>query len=166
MTDSQEYSTRDLAARLAGQSTGKAFASALRQVQHWTELDHLATLGTKNTGTGRSRLYGHNELYKALILRELVRIGVRVAELEGFGEFLDGAVRLNAREWDAACAGTGEAYLQAHFGPDGAMMWQVSGPNPNLKPLTNEARAASGATPRVTSAVVLNLTRLFAGVSR
>lgn len=163
MTDSPELTTRDLAEQLAGKSSGKDFASALRQVQHWTELDHLGTLGAKNTGTGRSRLYGKNELFKAIILRELVRIGVRVAELEGFGDFLNGAIRLNAKVWQQVTEGTGEAFLLAYFGPDGATGWTIEGEQPSLKLLVKPQSGKTAMSKGFTSTVVLNLKRLFEG---
>jgi hypothetical protein len=163
MTDSPELSTRDLAARLSGKSSGRDFASALRQVQHWTELDHLETLGSKNTGTGRSRLYGRNELFKAIILRELVRIGVQVAELESFGDFLNGAIRLNVKVWQQVTQGTGEAFLQAYFGPDGAMSWTIEGEQPSLKLLVRPQTGKTAMSKEFTSTVVLNLKRLFEG---
>ena len=44
-----------------------------RHIRHWTSLDLLVPVGDKHMGTGRSREYPVEEIYRAAVLLELAK---------------------------------------------------------------------------------------------
>lgn len=100
-----------------------AMAKMMRQVRHWTALDLLRTAGPKATGTGVSRVYDENELYKAVILEELVRLGVPTAFMEdsGCGEWLENNKK--QKHWQTAKTGKKDIFLHlASNAEEGSML--------------------------------------------
>jgi hypothetical protein len=61
-----------------------------RQIKHWTSNDLLRTVGSKHTGTGRSRSYSEEEIFSAAYLHELSKYGVTIGNLKRFRKNYDG----------------------------------------------------------------------------
>lgn len=165
------YSVRELVDHLAPEGDEEEKLRLLRQVRHWTNADLLTPLGGKNTGTGTSRKYGPDEVRKAAILRELSRFGLTVTKLEGMGEYLD--YLAEGDEWRDAVTGKRAIYLEMLWEPgDGTHAWRITKANdlldmlrPDWKP--NPPSRKGGIripAPRFTSALVLSLNSIFAGV--
>lgn len=103
-----------------------ALAKMMRQVRHWTALDLLRTAGPKATGTGVSRVYDEDELYKAVILEELVRLGVPAAFMEdsGCGEWLENNKK--QKHWQTAKTGKKDIFLHIASNADEGSMLTLS----------------------------------------
>lgn len=166
------YSVRELVDHLAPEGDEEEKLRLLRQVRHWTNADLLTPLGEKNTGTGVSRKYGPDEVRKAAILRELSRFGLTVTKLEGMGDYLD--YLAEGSEWRDAITDKRAIYLEMLWEPgDGTHAWRIAKADdlldmlrPDWKPPHRRKKRAGGPPdPQFTSALVLSLNRIFAGVN-
>lgn len=143
-----------------------AIAKMMRQVRHWTALDLLCTAGPKATGTGVSRVYDEDELFKAVILEELIRLGVSAAflhEIE-FGEWLEGSKSFD--HWQLAKSGEQDVYLHLGSHPDGSSAVTISDDPKRLLSMlyyVKPAPAPIGKLPpmRFSSLIILNIAALF-----
>lgn len=144
-----------------------ALAKMMRQVRHWTALDLLRTAGPKATGTGVSRVYDEDELYKAVILEELVRIGVPAAFLEDamFGDWLE--LNKGMEHWQLAKDGQVDVFLNLASEPDGGVSTNMSADPVRLLSFLNHAenepapKRGEVPTPHYTSLIIINVTTLF-----
>lgn len=143
-----------------------ALAKMMRQVRHWTALDLLRTAGPKSTGTGVSRVYDEDELYKSVILEELVRLGVPAAflgEIE-FGEWLE--LNKSFDHWNNAKAGERDVFLHfASNGNEGTTLSMSDDPSRLLAFLgfvnVDEALKRNTLAELYSSLIIVNVTALF-----
>jgi len=144
-----------------------------RKIRHWTLMDLLSPHGKKHTGTGKSRLYSIQEIYKAAILMELTRWKVPLPVLtDSFDIMLDS--HEDGKEWTMAVEGTANVFL-ALVRTDELINWQMSAHEPKISYLTHEndpnsedylqGKIGSDDDPYCfdwpTSAIVMNITRIF-----
>lgn len=149
-----------------------ALARMMRQVRHWTALDLLRTAGPKATGTGVSRVYDEDELYKAVILEELVRLGVPAAFLEDaeFGEWLD--FNKKTENWQCAKDGQIDIFLNLTSEADGGGAMIMSEDPSKFLIFLNHARNRPASRndglpmPKYTSMIIVNVTALFQRVPK
>lgn len=149
-----------------------ALAKMMRQVRHWTALDLLRTAGPKATGTGVSRVYDEDELYKAVILEELVRVGVPAAFMEEneFGEWLD--LNKGMEHWQLAKDGQVDVFLNLASEADGSVGTIMSQDAGKFLRYLNHAQNKPKPTgdglpmPKYTSLILLNVTALFQKVPK
>ncbi|MEP0521434.1 MAG: hypothetical protein ABJO09_06440 [Hyphomicrobiales bacterium] len=149
-----------------------ALAKMMRQVRHWTALDLLRTAGPKATGTGVSRVYDEDELYKAVILEELVRVGVPAAFMEEneFGEWLD--LNKGMEHWQSTKNGDVDVFLNMASEADGGVGTIMSkDPSTFLRYLNhaqNQPKQVNKGIPmpKYTSLILLNVTALFQKVPK
>jgi hypothetical protein len=117
--------------------------------------------GGKDTGTGTSRRYGANEVRKAAMLVELAhfRIPAPVLELT----FEDTERWTTAHEWQMAVRGDEVIFLNLAYtdGDEGTILSQVIVASSERNLLVATARDPAF---NFASAVVINLTKLFAKV--
>ncbi len=146
-----------------------AMAKMMRKVRHWAARDLLRTAGPKATGTGVSRVYDEEELYKAVILEELVRLGVPAAFMEdsGFGEWLEDN-KGNAH-WKTAKKGKKDVFLHVASNADEGSMLTLSDDPARLMSFLAYAEQdeATKAKPYVqffSSLIIVNVTALFSKV--
>lgn len=151
---------------LVPESDEAALAKMMRQVRHWTTLDLLSTAGPKATGTGVSRAYDGDELYKAVILEELVRLGVPAAFLGdiGFGEWLE--LNKSFEHWENAKAGERDVFLQfASNGDEGITLNMSDDPSRLLAFLgfvnVDAALKGNQLADLYSSLIIINVTALF-----
>ena len=162
MPDSQTYTVKQIAQKLTVKRPDLSLPKLMRQIRHWTALDYLTTIGSKHTGTGVSRLYGPNEVPKALILVELYSRGISLSEFEEFGDFLDFNIKHYAKAWEDALAGKKPIFLMLYFGLDGECACNFETGKLDLKAIYKQDDTL-GTMPELelTTAVVVNMTRLF-----
>nr|WP_306264559.1 hypothetical protein [Pararhizobium sp. IMCC3301] len=143
-----------------------ALSKMIRQFHHWTALDFLRTDGPKATGTGVSRVYDEDEFYKAVILEELVRLGVPAVFLEdiGFGDWLE--TNKDLEHWQIVKEGARDVYLNVASNADEGTILNMSDDPRRLLSLlgfvdTNEEVKSNPHSERYSSMIVVNVTTLF-----
>ena len=162
MSDSQTYTVKQIAQKLAGKRPDLPLPKLMRQIRHWTTLDYLTTIGSKHTGTGVSRLYGTNEVPKALILAELYRRGVSLSEFEEFGKFLDFNIGHYAKTWQDALSGKKPVFLVLYFGLDGSNACNFETGTLDLNAIhQQDGSLGTMLELELTTAIVVNMTCLF-----
>lgn len=119
------FTVKDLAFMFAPSGEPGAYAKIMRQIRHWTNCDVLKPLGSKDTGTGVSRVYDLHGARKAAILVELSRYGVTVEMLAGFDEWCDEVQ--HSEDWKLALESGGPIFIgvtwpQGHNSPG---VWRV-----------------------------------------
>ncbi len=169
--DSHTYTVKDVAS-LIGQTPERDVEQLIRQVRHWTACDLLTTIGDKEPGTGRSRLYDAHQVRKAAVLAELAQYTIDVGKLETFGEWADMLAKHEG--WKTAIEGKHDVYLQMAFNPDGGLSWSINVGEPNLFALKTNSPLKRSIPVRLldggkldmppqdfSTAVVLNITKIF-----
>lgn len=74
---------KDIAKRIAFESSDSVIERTIRQLRHWTQNDLLRTIGEKNTGKGIPRLYEDEPtLLISAILQELTLYGASIETLK------------------------------------------------------------------------------------
>jgi hypothetical protein len=113
------YTVKDIAAIISLDGTPDDLRKCMRQIRHWTNNDVLIPVGGKATGTGVSRVYDEDAIYKAAMAAELVRYGVTVEMLGGelFDEWM--SMVMTAPQWAEAKDEFKDFMLQFIFDPDG-----------------------------------------------
>lgn len=133
-----------------------------RRIRHWTATDLLVPVEGKSTGTGISRRYDADEVRKTAILVELANYRVPATVLDpAFANFSD--TWAESPHWATAISGKRSIYFQFACYEDN-MSFQIAprdAPATILDPMpgldTSRERSP-------VSAIVVNLTRLFAGL--
>jgi hypothetical protein len=159
------YSLKQVCA-LAGLSEDPAEVSKLaRQIRHWTNSDLLHPQSGKRTGTGVSRRYSADEVRRAAVLVEIARYRVPVPVIESFAEAMDGYA--GSPDWQAAMDGTRSVFLQLAWSEHNTQ-WTLSVDAPQTLLFdpkgSKDLQAADDDASRITSAIVMNLTAIFARV--
>ena len=168
--NNETYTLKEMAELLASAFPNEDELKCARKIRHWTSMDLLTTHGKKHTGTGVSREYIFDEIYKAAILMELSRWKVPMPVLvDNFETMVDEYE--NSEDWDTATQALDNVFLALSWDDD-LVNWQLSVREPKLgilETLDNPQdekylRTDFGGgfiveTPN--SIVVLNITRLF-----
>lgn len=129
-----------------------------RHIRHWTSLDLLVPVGDKHTGTGRSRAYPVEEIYRAAVLLELAKWRVPTTVLaDTFREF---TVKFK-KEWRLAVQGTESVYVTMTWS-DGLTVWNIAVGEPELFMLDDPAAKSGPSGPA--SAIVINLSSVLHGL--
>jgi hypothetical protein len=164
------YTLKEMAEILASAFPNDDALKCARKIRHWTSMDLLSTHGKKYTGTGVSREYIFDEIYKAAILMELSRWKVPMPVLaDNFETMVDEYE--NSEDWDTAIEALDNVFLALSWSDD-LVNWQLSVSEPKLGILetldnpqderylrTDFGGGLFVETPN--SIVVLNITRLF-----
>ena len=140
-------------------SGGEEEASRItRHIRHWTSLDLLIPEGDKHTGTGRSREYAVEEIYRAAALLELAKWRVPVTVLAD--TFRDFTVKFE-KEWLLAVQGTAAVFVTMTWS-EGLTVWNIAVGEPELFMLDDPAPKSElcGSA----SAIVINLTLVLRGL--
>ena len=128
-----------------------------RHIRHWTTLDLLVPVGDKHTGTGRSREYPVEEIYRAAVLLELAKWRVPVTVLaDTFRAF---TVNFE-QEWLLAIDGSAAVYVTMTW-REGLTAWVVAIDEPELFMLDDPMESGNGGP---ASAIVINLTQVLHGL--
>jgi hypothetical protein len=138
----------------------------MRQVRHWTACDLLRPVGGKNTGTGVSRRYTASDIRRAAILAELHRYRVPVPVVENFAEAMDTYEFGRGFDvmWKSAIAGDRPVFLQLAW-TEGFTSWGIDFDEPNSLMVAPEGKSRDPGDPfHITSAIVINLTSVFARI--
>ena len=140
-------------------SGGQEEASRItRHIRHWTSLDLLVPVGDKHTGTGRSREYPVEEIYRAAVLLELAKWRVPATVLaETFRQFLLDF----EKDWLLAVDGSAAVYLTMTWS-EGLTVWNIAVGEPELFMLDDPAPKSALGGPA--SAIVINLTLVLRGL--
>lgn len=172
MSNHSLMSVKHFSRLLVPEGDEAVLAKMMRQVRHWTALDLLLTAGPKATGTGVSRVYDADELYKAVILEELVRLGVPAAFLEEteFGDWLE--LNKGTENWQNAKDGQIDVFLNLASEADGGVAMVMSEDPSKFFIFLNHAqnrpvsRNDGFPTPKYTSMIIVNVTALFEKVPK
>ena len=128
-----------------------------RHIRHWTTLDLLVPVGDKHTGTGRSREYPVEEIYRAAVLLELAKWRVPVTVLaDTFRAF---TVNFE-QEWLLAVDGSAAVYVTMTWS-EGLTAWVIAIDEPELFMLDDPMESGNGGP---ASAIVINLTQVLHGL--
>ena len=128
-----------------------------RHIRHWTTLDLLVPVGDKHTGTGRSREYPVEEVYRAAVLLELAKWRVPVTVLaDTFRAF---TVDFK-QEWLLAVDGSAVVYVTMTW-REGLTAWVIAIDEPELFMLDDPMESRNGGP---ASAIVINLTQVLHGL--
>ena len=140
-------------------SGGEEEASRItRHIRHWTSLDLLIPEGDKHTGTGRSREYRVDEIYRAAVLLELAKWRVPVTVLEDtFRQFTADF----EEQWLLVVQGTAAVYVTMTWN-EGLTVWNIAVGEPELFMLDDPAPKSEFGGPA--SAIVINLTLVLRGL--
>ncbi len=129
-----------------------------RHIRHWTNLDLLMPVGDKHTGTGRSREYPVEEIYRAAVLLELAKWRVPTTVLaDTFRQFAADF----EKEWLHAVQGT-EAVFVTMTWSEGLTVWNIAVGEPELFMLDDPVPKNALGGPA--SAIVINLTLVLRGL--
>jgi len=129
-----------------------------RHIRHWTSLDLLVPVGDKHTGTGRSREYPVEEIYRAAALLELAKWRVPVTVLaDTFRQFTADF----EEQWQLAVQGTEAVYVTMTWS-EGLTVWNISEGQPALYMLESPTPEKDFGEPG--SAIVINLSRVLRGL--
>ena len=129
-----------------------------RHIRHWTSLDLLVPVGDKHTGTGRSREYPVEEIYRAAALLELAKWRVPVTVLaDTFRKFTADF----EEQWLLAVQGTEAVYVTMTWS-EGLTVWNIAVGEPELFMLDDPAPKSGLGEPA--SAIVINLTLALRGL--
>ena len=129
-----------------------------RHIRHWTTLDLLVPVGDKHTGTGRSRAYPVEEIYRAAVLLELAKWRVPVTVLaDTFRAF---TVNFE-QEWLLAVDGSAVVYVTMTWS-EGLTAWVIAIDEPELFMLDDPTSESGLGGPA--SAIVINLTQVLHGL--
>jgi hypothetical protein len=154
------YTLNQLVSRLSVGGGKEEAARLARQLRHWTSSDLISPLGEKHTGTGVSRRYTADEVRKAAILVELSRYRIPAPVLEeSFSEAAENWVK--ERGWRDAISGARPILLFMSQSED-LIAYQLVARGAiatMLDPVHDPKRDPMF---EIFSAVVINLTRLFA----
>ena len=132
--------------------------SITRHIRHWTSLDLLVSVGDKHGGTGRSREYLVEEIYRAAVLLELAKWRVPTTVLaDTFREF---TVKFK-KDWKLAVQGTESIYVTMTWS-EGLTVWNIAVGEPELFMLDDPTPKSGLGGPA--SAIVINLTRCLHGL--
>lgn len=168
---SKLYSVKDVAALISRGPSDQPH-KLIRQVRHWTASDVLAPVGSKDTGTGVSRMYDADGVRCAAILLELSRYGIPVTQLEGFDEWTE--LLSGSDQWAAAVSGAQDVFLSMSWEveADGCNTWQIGVGEPKWNALRRDLKPSrvklhkgdEVAIPPLdlTSSIVINVTKIFA----
>jgi len=111
------YTLKEAVYALNRSGSSEEAARLTRHIRHWTTMDLLKPEGKKHTGTGRSREYSADTIYRAAVLVELARYRVPITVLaDAFSRFTDG----NEVEWEEAIIDRGPVYLAVTWSEDGS----------------------------------------------
>tara|TARA_B100000780_G_scaffold262761_1_gene216161 strand:- start:1693 stop:2217 length:525 start_codon:yes stop_codon:yes gene_type:complete len=162
------YTVRQLATTITGSQDEKVIEKAVRQIRYWTTENILKPLGKKHGGSGVHRLYSENEMYKAVLIAEMVRHGIsvtQIAELEDIIEdFYDDEI------WELAINGERVVYfVQAQaFANDQDYISTLTLRNPlyifeheGTEMKFKTCGTSSISYQNYTTCIVINVTRLF-----
>ena len=154
------YTLKQLVSIIAPPGDRETARRIARQVRHWTALDLLSPLSDKHTGTGVSRRYSADEVRKAAILVEFARYRIPAPVLED--TFPTAAEDWPARKaWRDAIAGTRPIFLHMAYNGD-VTIYQFTDADAVTRALTPKNGAKIDPVFDVVSAIVINVTRLFA----
>jgi len=129
-----------------------------RHIRHWTNLDLLVPVGDKHTGTGRSREYPVEEIYRAAVLLELAKWRVPTTVLaDTFRQFAADF----EKEWLLAVQDTKVVYVTMTWS-EGLTVWNIAVGAPELFMLNDPAPKSGLGGPA--SAIVINLTQVLRGL--
>ncbi len=129
-----------------------------RHIRHWTSLDLLVPIGDKHMGTGRSREYPVEEIYRAAVLLELAKWRVPVTVLgDTFRRFTTDF----EEQWLLAVQGTASVFVTMTWS-DGLTVWNIAVGEPELFMLDDPVPKSALGGPA--SAIVINLTRCLHGL--
>ena len=147
------------AATILHRSGGAEEATRItRHIRHWTSLDLLVPVGDKHTGTGRSREYPVEEIYRAAVLLELAKWRVPVTVLtDTFRQF---TVDFD-EQWLLAVQGTAAVFVTMTWS-EGLTVWNIAIGEPELFMLNDQTSKSALSGPA--SAIVINLTRCLHGL--
>ncbi|HWI25466.1 MAG TPA: hypothetical protein VN668_00760 [Stellaceae bacterium] len=154
------YTLKQVVSLLAPANDPGAPARIARQVRHWTARDLLAPLGGKRTGTGVSRRYTADEIRKAAILLELSQYRIPAPVLE---DSFDVASHdwPNRSDWDDAVAGRKSIFLYMTYSRH-ITAYQLAPADAVITMLEPAPEKKREPMFEIFSAIVINLTRLFA----
>ncbi len=156
--DPRTYTLKE-AVTILHRSGGAEEASRItRHIRHWTSLDLLIPEGDKHTGTGRSREYAVEEIYRAAVLLELAKW--RVPDTVLADTFRDFTLSYE-EQWLLAIQGTGAVFVTMTWS-DGLTVWNIAVGEPELFMLDDPTPKGSLGGPA--SAIVINLTRCLHGL--
>jgi hypothetical protein len=159
------YTLREAVRALVRSSTEDETARVTRHIRHWTSLDLLIPEGDKHSGTGRSREYRVEEIYRAAILLELAKWRVPMTVLaETFRSF----TRDFEAQWQLALHGTEAVYLTMTWS-EGLTVWNLAAGEPKLHMLNDPSFKLQDPNSKPdlsspASAIVINLTALLRGL--
>ena len=129
-----------------------------RHIRHWTSLNLLVPVGDKHTGTGRSREYPVEEIYRAAVLLELANWRVPVTVLaDTYRQF---TVDFE-KQWLLAVQGTAAVFVTMTWS-DGLTVWNIAVGEPELFMLDDPSPKSGLGGPA--SAIVINLTQALRGL--
>jgi len=154
------FTLKELVAAIAPSSDAETEGRIARQVRHWTAMDLLTPIDGKNTGTGVSRKYDIDEIRKAAILLEYGRYRVPIPVLhESFSDFSEHWT--DAPAWTEAISGRHSVYLYTAYS-ENFIFCQIARRDAVISLL--DPKPGTGVHPELQpiSAIVINLTRLFA----
>jgi DNA-binding transcriptional MerR regulator len=165
----QTYTLKEVAAILSPSGEREDFERAARQVRHWTVNGLLEPAGEKFVGTGRSRRYGADEIRFAAWLMELAKYGINISVMEAVRHTFD--EESYADLWDTIADADPPVFYELVWDED-AIIGKFSYGAPELVTgaRLDEKRRRRIANPKdglidpanITSAVVINLTKVFA----
>lgn len=154
------YTLKQVVSILAPAHEPEAPGRIARQVRHWTARDLLAPVGGKRTGTGVSRRYAADEVRKAAILLELSRYRIPAPVLEE--SFETAAERWPSRPaWRDAIAGPKPIFLYMTYS-EHITAYQLVPADAVITMLLPAPGVERQPEFEVCSAIVINVTRLFA----
>ena len=172
----KEFTVSEIARRVAPASDEAAVARVTRQLRHWTLNQIIEPVAGLHTGAGRHRRYSGGAAYLAAVMVELSRLGLSVGALSGIAIALKLLVinppkvgfgrkplpkSKNPERWQRAIEGRGQIFLSCsgHFGGDQE--------NERLKgnvALFDAEEDLEPIVPEYTSAIIINITKLFASL--
>ncbi len=158
--DQRSYTLKELVEIITPGADAATRSRIARQIRHWTATDLLAPIDGKNTGTGVSRRYDADEVRKAAILAELANYRVPTTLLDpGFADFSD--TWPENPHWAKAISGRRAIYLQFAFSDDNLSV-QIAPRDATATILDPKPGLDTSRERSPVSAIVINLTRLFA----
>ena len=156
--DPRTYTLKEVATILHRSGGAEEASRITRHIRHWTSLDLLVPVGDKHSGTGRSREYLVEEIYRAAVLLELAKWRVPTTVLaDTFREF---TIKFK-KEWKLAVQGIESIFVTMTWS-EGLTVWNIAVGEPELFMLDDPTPRSAFGGPA--SAIVINLTRCLHGL--
>jgi len=163
--DPRTYTLKEAVFALNRSGSAEEASRLTRHIRHWTTMDLLRPEGAKHTGTGRSREYSADTIYRAAVLVELARYRVPITVLaDAFSRFTDDC----ESEWEEAVTDDGPVYLAVTWSEDGSQ-WIIQRDmplvhlieEPHYQEQDKAPKPIRDGEPVPASMIIMNLSRLL-----